>query len=133
MGVEGLTRENIASHLQKYRRLLEKKAGLPGTGPVAAADWPRLEAAQAAHLVSVRKQMEDERRQRGLDPAAGLAGLPPPQVLQPNLAAHFNFSAPGALPQFAAPAPFPGMLQPQVRLERVGVEANAGSPALPPI
>ena len=48
-----MTRENIASHLQKYRRLLEKKAGMPAGGAVSAKDWPRLEAAQSAHLVQV--------------------------------------------------------------------------------
>jgi hypothetical protein len=54
MGVQGLTRENIASHLQKYRRWLEKKASMPPGGTVSAKDWPRLEAAQSAHLLQVR-------------------------------------------------------------------------------
>jgi SHAQKYF class myb-like DNA-binding protein len=54
MSVDGLTRENIASHLQKYRRLLEKKAGLPAGGTIRAEDWPLLEAAQRAHLVQAR-------------------------------------------------------------------------------
>ena len=54
MAVGGLTRENIASHLQKYRRLLEKKAGLPAGGAVTSEAWPLLEAAQRAHLVQAR-------------------------------------------------------------------------------
>lgn len=54
MSVDGLTRENIASHLQKYRRLLEKKAGLPAGGAIRNDDWPLLEAAQRAHLIQVR-------------------------------------------------------------------------------
>ena len=41
MNVEGLTRENVASHLQKYRILLRKKqeqeaVGAAGTSPTAA-------------------------------------------------------------------------------------------------
>lgn len=57
MDVEGLTRENIASHLQKYRRLLEKKAGI--AGPVSSKDWPKLEAVQTQHLHSLRKQLRE--------------------------------------------------------------------------
>jgi hypothetical protein len=53
MNVDGLTRENIASHLQKYRRLLEKKANLPSGGLIAPEHWPLMEAAQRAHLIQV--------------------------------------------------------------------------------
>ena len=126
MGVDGLTRENIASHLQKYRRLLEKKAGLPGTGPVAATDWPRLETAQTAHLVAVRKQMEEERRQRSAELSSGMSGkgeAKPTCSLdalggglggvqsQPNLSSMQN-----AMPQFSAPPSYSAMAPtPQVR------------------
>ncbi|XP_024385665.1 uncharacterized protein [Physcomitrium patens] len=35
MNVEGLTRENVASHLQKYRLYLKRMQGLPSDGPMA--------------------------------------------------------------------------------------------------
>ncbi|XP_068662176.1 transcription factor MYBC1-like [Aristolochia californica] len=43
MSVDGLTRENVASHLQKYRLYLKRMQGLsgpggPNAGPVSAAD-----------------------------------------------------------------------------------------------
>ena len=38
MNVEGLTRENVASHLQKYRLYLKRLQGLPSDGPSASAD-----------------------------------------------------------------------------------------------
>ncbi|KAJ6303102.1 hypothetical protein OIU77_017056 [Salix suchowensis] len=36
MNVEGLTRENVASHLQKYRLYLKRKQGLSSEGPSAS-------------------------------------------------------------------------------------------------
>ena len=36
MNVEGMTRENIASHLQKYRMYLKRLAGIPGNDPIPA-------------------------------------------------------------------------------------------------
>eukprot|EP00775_Hariotina_reticulata_P011906 gene11906-12050_t len=35
MGVEGMTRENVASHLQKYRLYLKRVAGLPANAPLS--------------------------------------------------------------------------------------------------
>lgn len=34
MNVDGMTRENVASHLQKYRLYLKRLAGVPGTNPI---------------------------------------------------------------------------------------------------
>lgn len=73
MDVEGLTRENIASHLQKYRRLLEKKAGI--SGPVGTKDWPKLEAVQTQHLQSLRKQVSEAQTSQA---AAGATAATPP-------------------------------------------------------
>eukprot|EP00892_Ulva_mutabilis_P007617 jgi/Ulvmu1/5227/UM022_0020.1 len=81
MDVEGLTRENIASHLQKYRRLLEKKAGI--SGPVSSKDWPKLEAVQTQHLQSLRKQVS-ESQDAGTSSAAAAAE---PAAAQPGPAA----------------------------------------------
>ena len=36
MGVQGLTRENVASHLQKYRLYLKRLAGVPPSAPLPA-------------------------------------------------------------------------------------------------
>ncbi|CAH9115662.1 unnamed protein product [Cuscuta epithymum] len=38
MNVEGLTRENVASHLQKYRLYLKRMQGFPNEGPSSASD-----------------------------------------------------------------------------------------------
>lgn len=86
MDVEGLTRENIASHLQKYRRLLEKKAGI--SGPVTSKDWPELEAVQTQHLQSLRKQVsESQDAQTGTGATAAPAGEQGAAVMQPVSAA----------------------------------------------
>lgn len=34
MNVDGMTRENVASHLQKYRLYLKRLAGVPGANPI---------------------------------------------------------------------------------------------------
>lgn len=43
MNVEGLTRENVASHLQKYRAYLKRLAGLPPSAPLPSAALPVLQ------------------------------------------------------------------------------------------
>jgi hypothetical protein len=47
MNVEGLTRENVASHLQKYRAYLKRLAGLPPSAPLPSSALPVLQ--QVAH------------------------------------------------------------------------------------
>ncbi len=46
MNVEGLTRENVASHLQKYRAYLKRLAGLPPSAALPAAVLPPLQKVQ---------------------------------------------------------------------------------------
>ncbi len=46
MNVEGLTRENVASHLQKYRAYLKRLAGLPPSAALPAAVLPALQKVQ---------------------------------------------------------------------------------------
>ena len=55
MQVDGLTYDNIKSHLQKYRRKLEKKAGI--SGPVGTKDCPELETALTQDIADLRKVM----------------------------------------------------------------------------
>ena len=43
MNVEGLTRENVASHLQKYRAYLKRLAGLPPSTPLPSTALPVLQ------------------------------------------------------------------------------------------
>lgn len=43
MNVEGLTRENVASHLQKYRAYLKRLAGLPPSAPLPSSALPVLQ------------------------------------------------------------------------------------------
>ena len=52
MNVEGMTRENVASHLQKYRLYLKKLAGVPATAqlPADMLQQMQLQAPQAAQL-----------------------------------------------------------------------------------
>ena len=56
MQVDGLTYDNIKSHLQKYRRKLEKKAGI--SGPVGTKDCPELETALTQDIADLRKLMD---------------------------------------------------------------------------
>jgi hypothetical protein len=46
MNVEGLTRENVASHLQKYRILLKRHAHLPVNAPLTPDNVRKLEVVQ---------------------------------------------------------------------------------------
>lgn len=46
MNVEGLTRENVASHLQKYRILLKRHAQLPANAPLNPENLRKLEVVQ---------------------------------------------------------------------------------------
>ena len=49
MNVEGMTRENVASHLQKYRLHLKRSAGYPADARLSPDDLQRLQ--QVRHVV----------------------------------------------------------------------------------
>lgn len=53
MGVDSLSRENVASHLQKYRLALKRKAGLPDNTLMTAATWRQLEQAHEDFVASI--------------------------------------------------------------------------------
>eukprot|EP00892_Ulva_mutabilis_P003307 jgi/Ulvmu1/1348/UM011_0076.1 len=53
MGVDSLSRENVASHLQKYRLALKRKAGLPDNALMTAASWRQLEQAHDDFVASI--------------------------------------------------------------------------------
>ena len=48
MNVEGMTRENVASHLQKYRLYLKRVAGIPFNAPIPADIMQRVAPYQMA-------------------------------------------------------------------------------------
>lgn len=43
MNVEGMTRENVASHLQKYRQYLKRMAGYPANVKVSHDDLQKIQ------------------------------------------------------------------------------------------
>lgn len=53
MGVDSLSRENVASHLQKYRLALKRKAGLPDNTLMTAGSWRQLEEAHEDFVASI--------------------------------------------------------------------------------
>lgn len=57
MNVEGLTRENVASHLQKYRILLKRHAQLPPNAPLVPDNLRKLEIVQQAVQQSMQQSM----------------------------------------------------------------------------
>lgn len=106
--MEGLTRENIASHLQKYRRLLEKKAGI--SGPVNSKDWPKLEAVQSQHLQNLRKQVSES--QDALPAAAA-----PVAAVEPAAAQSAPAAALDAIQSRASDADAPTASEPPAPLD----------------
>ncbi|GLI59696.1 hypothetical protein VaNZ11_001641, partial [Volvox africanus] len=57
MNVEGLTRENVASHLQKYRILLKRHAQLPANAPLNPDNLKKLEVVQQAVQQSMQQSL----------------------------------------------------------------------------
>ena len=51
--MNALSRENVASHLQKYRLALKRQANLSEATMISEATWPLLEAAHFDHIASL--------------------------------------------------------------------------------
>jgi len=88
MGVEGLTRENVASHLQKYRLYLKRIQGvqeqqqqMPGLGNHQTDSGEATDPLAMSHLPSVSM-------------SALLCQLPPHPLLPPSLAAELALDDP---------------------------------------
>lgn len=54
MNVQGMTRENVASHLQKYRLYLKRLAGLPANAPLSADTLQQVQGVQ--HMMQQQVQ-----------------------------------------------------------------------------
>ena len=75
MNVEGMTRENVASHLQKYRQYLKRMAGYPANVKVSHDDLQKIQQV-ATNVPRISFPS------RELDTQASLAGKPIAQHLQ---------------------------------------------------
>ena len=95
MNVEGMTRENVASHLQKYRLYLKRLAGVPPSAPLPADIMRRVHpfqypgasaAASAAIMPSFSPTIEQ--MHAGVPPGMPTPGMPTPSFQ--NLGAGVN-------------------------------------------
>ena len=50
MNVDGMTRENVASHLQKYRLYLKKLGGYPANAKTSPEALQQVQQVQALHV-----------------------------------------------------------------------------------
>ncbi|KAK9861123.1 hypothetical protein WJX84_002536 [Apatococcus fuscideae] len=78
MNVEGMTRENVASHLQKYRQYLKRMAGYPANVKVSHDDLQKIQ----------QSVMEHEAAQQALQQSFGFFPMAPapPMAFHPALA-----------------------------------------------
>lgn len=76
MNVEGMTRENVASHLQKYRLYLKRLAGLPSNAPLSAETLQTVQNVQHAMQHQVQVGLQAGLHQQGAAAAAAAAALP---------------------------------------------------------
>jgi hypothetical protein len=90
MKCAALTRENVASHLQKYRLMLKRQAQVSDSTVTSDADWALLEAVHAAHIASLQPPLT-------LSPAAvptaapltePPTSIPAPAAVAPTASAH---------------------------------------------
>jgi hypothetical protein len=90
MKVGTLTRENVASHLQKYRLSLKRQANISESAMIDDDTWPLLEAAHAQHIASLDPPLRVDAQEGTSKKAASLTEMhthapwlasmdPPPQ------------------------------------------------------
>lgn len=97
MNVDGMTRENVASHLQKYRLYLKKLAGVgPGTELSAHELKEVQEEAIARHTAKQAQHVAQQQREAQQQAAARLSApsVPTTQHIVPEM----NFPYPYLLP-----------------------------------
>ena len=87
MNVEGMTRENVASHLQKYRLYLKRLAGIPPNAPVPADIMRRAAPYQFLAGASAPFMPTMEQMHAGVAPAIQ---HPPPTGMIPPPTAGMN-------------------------------------------
>ena len=87
MNVEGMTRENVASHLQKYRLYLKRLAGIPPNAPVPADIMRRAAPYQFLAGASAPFMPTMEQMHAGVAPAIH---NPPPTGMIPPPTAGMN-------------------------------------------
>lgn len=101
MNVEGMTREKVASHLQKYRLYLKRLVGLPPNAPLPDDIMQRAQPFQ---------YMGQSQFSMPVSGPGSSAGQPPPPATQqqPPVAGPGGFPMhAGAFPAQPAPIPFP--------------------------
>ena len=107
MNVEGMTRENVASHLQKYRLYLKRLAGLSPNAPLPADIMQRAQPYTAlpgngnGAGVNVPFMPTMEQMHAGLPPTqppAGAPGMPNPNANHPSPAMGSFMAGMGGMP-----------------------------------
>ena len=117
MNVEGMTRENVASHLQKYRLYLKRLAGLPPNAPLSNDTLQQVQNVQKVMQHQIAAGMGVQGSLVGLVPSASphAAAAPSsrgPPTAQPTATAATTVAANGAsaVPLQVGPPP---LLAPQ--------------------
>ncbi|KAK9841736.1 hypothetical protein WJX74_011126 [Apatococcus lobatus] len=118
MNVEGMTRENVASHLQKYRQYLKRMAGYPANVKVSHDDLQKIQ----------QSVMEHEAAQQALQQSFGFFPMAPapPMAFHPALA-QLPYGGLGVSPQLAS-APSTSQLQ-NAQLTQPATAASAPRPS----
>ena len=105
MNVEGMTRENVASHLQKYRLYLKRLAGLSPNAPLPADIMQRAQPYSAfpgsGTGMNVPFMPTMEQMHAGLPPTqppAGAPGMPNPNANHPSPAMGSFMAGMGGMP-----------------------------------